>query len=171
MKTKDTQDILDLDQRYERFLQSVTLTALGINSCSCDLDRQHYLSQFRSKSQRPTRRLKQQGKVTEIGPNYFDAEVAFNVTCSSEDKQKSKALLTIKFVLEAHFHAESPSPEYAQKFATSQLLTILLPYARHFVTNITNEMSIPPLFLPLAVKQERAVHNPSRTPIQFTAEP
>jgi preprotein translocase subunit SecB len=159
MKTDKLRDALEVEVGYQRFLQSVTLVAVGLNNCSCRLDRLRYLSQFRMKSQESRRSFEQTPRVMEIGEKYFDAEVAFNVKWTSEEKGESNTLLSVEFVLEAHFHADTPEPVQAQKFAESQLLTILLPYARYFVSSVTSQMSIPPVLLPLSAMQGRVAQH------------
>jgi preprotein translocase subunit SecB len=91
--------------------------------------------------------LSEQYKPTEIGDGYFEAEAQYGVTMAEGER----LALKIECTFEVHMHAPAPvQPEMAKRFAESDLRFVLLPYARYFITDMTSQMQIPPLVLPLA---------------------
>ena len=118
---------------------------MGLKSSSAALQRE-VLWQL-NKHEKPECKLSEQYKQTEIGEGYFEAEAQYKVTIAAGER----LALKIECTFEIHVHAQSPvKPEMAKRFAESDLRFIILPYARHFVTDMTSQMQIPPIVLPLA---------------------
>jgi len=93
--------------------------------------------------------LKEEYKVASVGSNYFDADACFQLSVSGEEK--GKPALQVECIFTAHIHAKEPvSKELAKRFTDAELWIVMLPYVRQFVTNITAQMVIPPIVIPLA---------------------
>ncbi len=139
--------------KYETFLDSLELIAIGIKACSCNLDRLGYM-QFRQNTKRPVRILEEEAKVTSLKDNHFDAEIRFSIRLASESQATPDASLSVECIFEAHFHtgADPADRAHVEKFAQSELRFLLLPYARHFVTDMTARMAIGPIVLPIQTK-------------------
>jgi preprotein translocase subunit SecB len=137
---------------YDAFLDSLELFVVGIKSCSCALDRPAY-TQFRRRCKRPLRRLEIRGKLTRVEDDHFDAEVFYGLKFAQDEQTAPDPSLLIECVFEAHFHTISGKAEklHAERFANSELAALLLPYARHFVSDITSRMEIGTITLPLRI--------------------
>jgi preprotein translocase subunit SecB len=142
---------------YESFLDSLIMIAVGIKSCSCALDRTAY-GLFKANCKRPLRTLGVLPSLTYIKDNHFDGEVRFVLRHSRDEQSEPEKSLTIEFVFEAHFHTQTPEANkaFAKRFVESELPVILLPYARHFVSDITARMQIGTIVLPLRLPPTRA---------------
>lgn len=137
------------DSDYEAFIRNLQLIALGLNSCSSHLDRTAFFEALR-KETKLRRRFTEDYRVSGCGEKYFDCEGKFSVTISEQDSKATKPLLTIECVFEVHMHGDPPvDKRFAERFATSELRFLLLPFARQFVSNTTANMHIPPVVLPL----------------------
>jgi hypothetical protein len=136
------------DKSYEAFLQGLDLVSLGLKSCSSSLDRGAFFEIAR-KGKKMVKMLKDEYRLSRFEGEWFDAEGCFTLTVS----ETSIAIpwLKIDFVLDVHIHGKALMEKaYVERFTDSELGIILTPYARHFVTNITGQMAIPPVVLPLA---------------------
>ncbi len=106
-----------------------------------------------SKNGQPGCNFSEQYKPTEIGEGFFEAEGRFEITIADGERQALK----IECTFEVHMHAQKPViPEMAKRFSESDLRFVLLPYARFFVSNMTGQMQIPPIVLPLATAMGKA---------------
>ena len=145
MPTKKKQRPLSThtDESYESFVRGLEIFALGLTSCSCQLDRKAYFELKKS-----IRVLNAQYRVIFIAKTYFDVEGSFSIAIA--ESPKAETIVSAKCVFDAHIHGDAPIlPEHAERFANSELRLILMPYARQFFTGITGQMSIPPVVLPL----------------------
>jgi preprotein translocase subunit SecB len=140
-----------LDSAYAAFIRELDLVAVGLKSCSSQIDRVSFFKLGRG----PKKSLKvftQDYQLGTVGKNYFDAEGRFSVAIT--EAEKSKPALLIEFTYLAHVHCPEPVPKaMAERFCKSELRLVLVPYARQFVSTLTGQMSIPPVVLPLTVRQ------------------
>ena len=144
-KTKVTSSQVASDSEYSEFLSGLKLIGLGLKSSAATLDRQKFwkLTQEQEKSRR---RVSETYKVTGVGEKFFEAEVRYEVCLGEADAVG----LRISCTFEVHMHARPPIDKaMVERFSNSDLRFILLPYARHFISDMTGEMQIPPVVLPL----------------------
>ena len=139
------------DEQYKDFLRSLDLITVGLKSCSASIDRASYFAPRGRKGKRKAvNRFEADYKLNLTTDQYFEAQGEFKLTVS--DLAKSPAALHIDFALEVHVHAKPPiQKEFAQRFTEAGLGTVLMPYARSFVTEITARMYIPPIVVPLDI--------------------
>jgi hypothetical protein len=136
---------------YMEFLSTVQLVGMGLKSSSASIDRMVFFDLVEEK--KPVRHLSEEYASTDVGKDYFNLEGRYKIAVADE----ARTGLLIQFVFEVHMHAKGPvDPQMAKRFANSDLRFILLPYARQFVTDITGQMQIPPVVLPLATAAGRA---------------
>lgn len=139
------------DTAYLKFLATVRLVGLGLKSSSTVLERELFwdLVKDDSKAQSVTESY----RPTEIGKDYFEAEGRYEVKIARGEQ----TALEIECIFEVHMHAAPPfESTMAERFTKTDLRFILLPYARHFVTDATGQMQIPPIVLPLATVAGKA---------------
>jgi preprotein translocase subunit SecB len=153
MKAKQTVSSPAADNRaYLRFLSGLQLRSLGLKGSSTTLDRELFWD-FAQKKDKTERRLTEAYEPTVIGRDSFGAEARYELTISEEDR----VALKIECVFEVHMQASSSvEPSMAERFSKSDLRFIVLPYARHFVTDVTGQMQIPPIVLPLITAAGKA---------------
>jgi hypothetical protein len=151
-KLKTTSTPTLADKGYSDFIRSLDLRSLGLTTCSSTLDRDAFFRLY-AKGAQPARRLIEAYRVARVGTDFFDAEGRFQVILSTR-KEANKPALMIDCVFTAHIHAEEPvSADFAKRFADSELWIVMLPYARHLITDITAQMAIPPIVIPLASRR------------------
>ncbi len=143
--------VLD-DRRYLEFVSSLQLVGLGLKSSSATLDRENFWK-LAKRADNPARRLVETYRATQVAEDFFEVEGQYKVTIADGDLIG----LEIDCTFELHMHCSSPV-EHAmvERFAKTDLRFILLPYARHFISDITGEMHIPPVVLPMATAAGRA---------------
>lgn len=136
------------DADYESFLQGLQLVDLHLASSSSVVDREAFFALY-GRSKKMIRSFRDEYAITTVGPRYFEAEGRF--TLSVSESADSEAALRLEFAFSVHMHGTPPIwEEGAERFVESELRLILVPYARQFVTQMTGQMSIPPIILPLA---------------------
>jgi hypothetical protein len=134
--------------KYEQFLRGLRLIWVGLKDCSSSLDRTA-LYELMAEKKAPMRTFEGTYKVNEVGVGYFEASGVFVVTLRKT--LEAEPVLSVKCEFEAHLHGAKPlHPPFIERFANSEFHLILVPYARQFVSTITAQMSIPPLFVPLS---------------------
>lgn len=147
-------------EEYGKFLESLRLISVALKKCSARLDRQAHW-QANRKGKTPAKHLAEKYGVSAIGENYFDLEGTFEVLISDADA-KTEAL-SLQCTFEVHIHSDPPiQKSFVERFAQAELRLLLLPYARHFVTNITGQMDIRPVVIPLAIGQDQKDHKELR---------
>ena len=141
------------DKDYLKFLASLRLIGLGLKSSSTIIDRKEFFELIDAEqANKPVRSFSETYEPTDVGKDFFDAEGRYRVTIADG----AKVALNIECVFAVHIHAPSPvDTNMATQFSESDLRFILLPYARQFVSNITSQMEIPPIVLPLAAGKPR----------------
>ena len=138
------------DSEYTVFLAKLKLVGLGLKSSEAYLDRQKFWK-LADKGKQSTQRVSETYTVTEVGERYFEAEGRFDVTLGSGEATG----LRLSCTFEVHMHATTITKAMAERFAESDLRFVLLPYARHFISDMTGEMAIPPLVLPLVTASHK----------------
>ncbi len=146
------------DKDYADFLSRLELIGLGLKSSSATLNREVFWKVARQ-SDAPTRQLVESYEPSAIGKNWFEVEGRYEVTVADGDA----IALEIKCAFELHLHAPAPiNRALVRRFANDDLRFMLLPYARHFISDITGEMNIPPIVLPLAAAPRQTHSETSR---------
>lgn len=66
----------------------------------------------------------------------------------------NRTLLAVDLLFEAHLHIDVPMEKaLAERFTQTDFRLIVLPYARYAISNVTAQMSIPPIVIPLLALQ------------------
>ncbi len=139
------------DDVYESFLQGLEIITLALTRSFSDIDRDSF---FKGYTKKPTRRLTEDYALLRCGDKAFDCEGRFTLSVLDPDS-KEKSLLFVECKYEVHMHGTPKvNKALAERFAKSELRLILFPYARHFISETTARMSVPPVLIPLATKQE-----------------
>lgn len=134
---------------YETFLRSVKLYSLALDEVSAKLNRNMYWKYSR-KSEAIIREIKSNYKAINLEDDHFDVEGNFELTISL--KAGTAKILAITCTYSAHFHAADDYDEEATShFAGSEAKVIIWPYFRHLVSDITSQMHIPPINIPLTL--------------------
>jgi hypothetical protein len=142
----------DSPAAYVEFLSKLRLVGLGLKSSTTALDRKLFwqLAEDESKS---LRRFTESYRPSEVGDDFFEIEGRYEVVIGTSEKEA----LRIECTFQVHMHStariDTPSVE---RFAKSDVRFVLLPYARLFVTDVTGQMQIPPVILPLATATGKA---------------
>ncbi len=140
VSTKDTQS------GYERYLRSLRLLGLGLESCSARVEREPYFAI--SEKREGVRQIEARYDLTGVGDNYFESAARFKLTIAPE-KAKTPAL-QIECTFSAHFHVPAGVKEFAKRFTDSEFRVVVWPYFRQFVSDITARMTVPPVLVPFA---------------------
>jgi len=132
------------EKAYESFVGTLEVFTIRLKSCSCDIDRGAVFDV----AENGLNSLSQSYEVLEISEKHFEAEGRYVFTMSANEE--AQPVLSVRCSFVAHIHSERDIPkEYAARFAQFELRLVLMPYARQFVSNLTSQMSIPPVLLPL----------------------
>jgi preprotein translocase subunit SecB len=130
------------------FDQQVELMAMGVESCSCRLDRHTYARLRRSEGDNAVRSVTVEVGLKRSSDLAFDGRISYCLKVT--DKRDEGVPLEVSCTFEAHFHSRRRfRSEEAEKFVRDYLRIISWPYLRQFVSDVTSRMAIPPLTLPL----------------------
>ena len=136
-------------QTYESFLGSVKLHALSLDEMSAKLNRDLYWKHLK-RSENITRAIEATYKPVNLEGDRFDIEARLTLTIAL--RGSSDEILTINCIYSAHFHAVLGfGIEAVEQFAKSGAKIIVWPYFRHFVSDMTSRMHIPPITIPLTL--------------------
>lgn len=134
-------------------MQRLEIVTLGLKSSSVVVDR-HALFQAVKAGKKLTRKLNGVYRVSDCGPKYFDCEGRFVLTMADLETPQQSPALTIECAFDVHMHGKAPiQRQLADRFAQSELRLILAPYVRYFVSDMTAQMSIPPVLIPLTMAE------------------
>ncbi len=132
---------------YAEFVSGLQVYAIWLKNCACSVERDAFLD-----LENGLNTFKQVYRLLNLEGDHFDGEGSYQVNISPGED--SDALVTIECSFVAHIHsAKQIVEEHARRFSQSELTLILTPYARHFVTTVTSQMSIPPVILPLSKRK------------------
>ena len=137
---------LTADANYTRFLESIVPFGIAVVDSRFRLDRDQY---FEAES----KRLSAAWKCTpiEVGEEYFEADAELSVNLTAP--KRKKPLVEIRATFRMHIHAAKPiNEEYVDRFANAEVRILVWPYFREYVTSVCGRMHIPPIVLPLSVK-------------------
>ena len=138
------------DRGYESFLKGLGSVSLGLETCSARLERTAYWN-LRKRRKESVRVLRAEYKLEHVDKEYFDVSAEF--TLNVRDSKTSGDVLNISCIFSGHIHGTAPiDAELARRFTDSDLRIVVLPYFRHFISDITARMTIPPLFVPFALE-------------------
>jgi hypothetical protein len=133
----------DTEKAYEAFVQNLEVFTIGLVSCECKIDRKAFFD-----IKQRIQSFSHEYELTKHGADYFDATGRFSVGVT--DAKDSPPVLTVQCSFQAHIHGKGPiSKQHAERFANSELKLVMVPFARQFVANISNQMAVPPVILPL----------------------
>ena len=134
--------------RAMSFEDQIELFAMGIQSCSCRLDRPKYIRMRNRKDDSEERQVSAKARLERHGEDHFDGSVTYELLV--RDKKGGADPLKLECTFEAHFHGpKSIAPDEANRFLQTYFTIISWPYFRQFVSDMTARMSIAPLALPL----------------------
>ena len=133
---------------YKAFIASLQLYTIGLAESSCEINREAYWEE----GQEQSISYKLTSKPLQSDHGHFDVRSALTLNVSREKSKPPVIRVAVAFDL--HFHAESLTKEFVEKFCESEIQLIVWPYFREYVTNITARMHIPPVILPLSNKSE-----------------
>jgi hypothetical protein len=142
------------------FVAGLHLIGMGLQKSSTELHRDKLWKILKSESSQVKRQLVESYRLTEIQEGFFEAEGEYQLTVGEGDLLG----LEIHCSFEVHMHTASSEVDHAmaERFAKQDLRFVLLPYARQFVTDMTGQMQIPPIILPLATATGQARPKKSR---------
>jgi hypothetical protein len=136
------------DSIVKSFEDQIELFAMGIQSCSCKLDRPKYMRMRNREGDSEVRHVSAKARLEDHGEFYFDGSVMYELLV--QDKKNGVNPLKLECTFEAHFHGpKSIAPNEASRFLQRYFKIISWPYFRQFVSDMTARMSIAPLVLPL----------------------
>jgi preprotein translocase subunit SecB len=116
---------------------------------SAKLNRNMYWRHLK-KSENITREIATTYKPVNLEDDHFDIEARLELTIAI--KGNASEILTITCNYSAHFHAAPGfTLEVVEHFARSGAKIIIWPYFRHFVSDMTSRMHIPPITIPLTL--------------------
>jgi preprotein translocase subunit SecB len=154
MPSKQAEKQTGEEYAYAKFLQGLNLLELPLRNCSANLDREAYWNIYK-KGKTPAHTLTQTYKVAKIGDGFFTLEGYFGLALSDSGSENKTAVLKLDCTFEVHVHSVAPIDNtFIQRFTRAELGHILVPYARHFVANITGQLGIPPLVIPLGLSTD-----------------
>lgn len=140
------------DREYEVFLRELDLIALGLKDCSASVERHKYYAIPRDAKRREVTSSYRVATFDQgRDDDHFDCEGEFAVRIFS--KTDAHPALVVACTIEAHFHTPKNTPrEFADRFASSELKLVLIPYFRSYVTDLTARMAIAPIVVPLSAR-------------------
>src|SRR2546422_207365 len=151
--------------RISSFDEQVALIAMGLQSCSCRLDRHNYARLRRSEGDKAVRSITVDVGLKRSSDLAFDGRISYCLRVT--DKRDEGVPLEVSCTFEAHFHSRRRfRPEEADKFVKDYLRIISWPYLRQFVSDVTSRMAIPPLTLPL-LPEDVDTRSKSKKPSQL----
>ena len=134
--------------RYETFLRSVQLVAMGLARSSSRLDRAEYV-RLQREAEGGNLKFKTDYRLEEVGPQYFEVRGVFALLV--EDPKTRKSALEIEVEYAAHLHAHPPiDRKLVEQFTRSDLRLILWPFFREYVFDVTGKMAIRPITVPIS---------------------
>ena len=135
---------------YKAFISSLQLYTIGLAESSCEINRDGYWED--GEEQSISYKLISKPLKSDHEKGHFDVRSRLEVAIS---RGKSKPpVLRVSAAFDLHFHANSLTKDFVEKFCESEIRLIVWPYFREYVTNITARMHIPPVILPLSNKGE-----------------
>ena len=152
---------------YAAFLIDLNLIYVGLKQCSAKLERSEYrslMSPKTSTAQPPFKTIDSSYEITRMGKGYFEAGGSISVSVQESEDTSSALFVSCSF--EAHFHSKGlPAKGHIERFVNNEFELVMAPYARQFISMITSQMTIPPIFLPLAVStaERSSIDIPKRT--------
>lgn len=152
MATKNRSSVNRIDKKYEDFLKSLQLIALGLIRSSSELDLEAYLQAPRGKGRNIGNTISTNYQLERLEKEFFESSAKLRLVM--EDKKNNVKLLQIECVFLGHFHGKSLLEDgLAERFTDSEFRLVVLPYFRQFVHDLSARMSIPPILIPLCMDQ------------------
>jgi preprotein translocase subunit SecB len=131
---------------YQVFIASLDLYTVALAEASCKIDRDEYWQ----KENEYSNNYKVATKPLVIEDKFFNVRSTLTLGVMG-DKSKS-TVVRIVASYDLAFRSSTTSKEFVERFCESDVLLIVMPYFREFVTDITARMHIPPIILPLSTK-------------------
>jgi hypothetical protein len=139
------------ERSYAAFIEGLSLVGLGLKGCSAKLNRGAFFESTK-RGKKTSRVIAQKYNLVDVSNGAFDVEGTYTLTISGPD---STPALMVDCTFEAHVHVKLPfERSHAERFAKSEMRLLLVPYARQFISNITSQMAIPPIVVPLITRAE-----------------
>lgn len=134
---------------YQQFLRSLDLYMVALSDVNCKIDRDEYWRREKDDERNTTYRI--ETKSTAIEADSF--EVRSTLTLEIKGEKSKSAAVRIVASFDLFLDSKTTSKEFIDRFCESDVILIVMPYFREFVTDMTAKMHIPPLVLPLSTKR------------------
>jgi len=132
--------------RYLGFLKTVHLSRLGMDGANFRIDRAELLAGFPESGGAKVDIAGRQ-EVLNLGGGSFDVLGHFRMSAKGHSDSE---FVEITCTLSARFTLDSEAePEFVERFARNEARLVFWPYLRHFISDCTYRMAIPPFQLPL----------------------
>jgi preprotein translocase subunit SecB len=132
---------------YQEFIRSLELYMIALTESWFKINRDDY---WKDRETERNTTYKVEAKPTEIGDEYF--EIRCTLTLDVKAEKEKTPVVHIVASYDLHLHSSAISKDYVHKFCQADVLLLVIPYFREFVTDITGKMYIPPIVLPLSTK-------------------
>jgi hypothetical protein len=137
--------------RYEDFLRSLRLVAIGLINSASSLDRRGYYRLSKGGTSNEARSITAEYEVIRTKKDFFDAASKFRFVI--RNKATGSEVLVVESTYQIHFHGAEPiEKDFAARFAASELRLLVWPYFRQMVWDVTARMAIRPIVIPLAAE-------------------
>ncbi len=134
---------------YQEFIRGLKLLNVGLNACSCKIDRDRYFNVISSKSG-GTSNIAARYHLESARDDYFVSHADFKLSVVASGGQSA---LTLNCTFDAAFGVrEKLHREFAERFTSSEIRLVIWPYFRQFVSDVTARMTIPPITVPLSIE-------------------
>jgi preprotein translocase subunit SecB len=147
MPSKKQSHTLALNADYTRFLKSIEPLGIAIVGSEFRVDRSRV---FGNKTKHVS--IAWGCKPIKIAEDYFEADAELTVKIS--ERTAAKPVAEIRATFRMHLHAMKPiNKDFVERFTDSEVRILVWPYFREYVTNVCGRMQIPPISLPLGMKE------------------
>ena len=131
---------------YVKFIRSVHLSALGMDSATFKVDRQALASEFPA-ADKVSAEASGSHELVNLQEKSFTVLGHYTVSVKGPSGVNAAE---VSCTFSALFSLDEPTDEsYFDRFMGSEVRLVFWPYLRHFVSDATYRMAIYPLILPL----------------------
>jgi preprotein translocase subunit SecB len=133
---------------YSEFLNSLELLGVSLTDCKCRVDR----SKLSLSKDSVSITVESKQELKHIEKDHFQIEAKIFVTGVTSGSKRSLLTISASFLLDLQSKT-SANTDFLKRFAHSQSRLLVWPYFREFVSSMCGRMHIPPIVLPLNVKE------------------
>ena len=149
MATKKRRQELS-DNRYETFLGHVELIYLSLTNAVLEFNPTAYDQVRTRKANSLKQAISATYKLERYEKDVFDSTANYRLIVEDEKTALKPVIIECSFL--GHFHANSADKDLAEKFTNSVFRLMVWPYFRQFVNDMAGRMSLPPVVVPLLVR-------------------